>query len=339
MGETRYRGRRAVTVENERLQVTVLVEGGHIAEIRDKATGVNPLWTPPWPTIEPSGYRLTEHPEYGNDAESKLLAGIMGHNLCLDLFGAPSEEEAWAGMTVHGEASVTAYEISSGTSALIARATLPVARLRFERVLRLEGHSVRFTEKVENLSAADHPVAWTQHVTLGPPFVERGATVFRAPVARSYSLDPEGEIGWPMAADGSRDLRVYPSHAPTGGFHTHLMAPGPEAYFLAYSPRARMLFGYVWKRDDFPWLGVWEENHSRLQPPGHGETTTWGMEFGASPLPESRRKMINRNGLFGAQGYRWIPARASAQVEYVAFLQPAESIPETLKEVQIDVSA
>ena len=52
----RYRGRRAATIENADLRVTVLQEGGHIAEILDKAAGVNPLWTPPWPTIEPSAF-------------------------------------------------------------------------------------------------------------------------------------------------------------------------------------------------------------------------------------------------------------------------------------------
>ena len=51
-------------------------------------------------SIEPSTYDRARHPEYGSDAESKLLAGIMGHNLCIDMFGGPSEEEAAAGMTV-----------------------------------------------------------------------------------------------------------------------------------------------------------------------------------------------------------------------------------------------
>ena len=48
----------------------------HIAEILDKASGMNPLWTPPWPSIEPSTYSRDKHPEYGNDAESKLLSGL-----------------------------------------------------------------------------------------------------------------------------------------------------------------------------------------------------------------------------------------------------------------------
>src|SRR6266478_5017381 len=96
MPEETYRGRRAHSIETADLRVTVLVEGGHIAEIADKSSGVNPLWTPPWPSIEPSTYDRARHPEYGADAEAKLLAGIMGHNLCLDIFGEPSEEEAAA---------------------------------------------------------------------------------------------------------------------------------------------------------------------------------------------------------------------------------------------------
>src|SRR5437867_11180746 len=77
---TLYRGRRAARIANSRLRVTVLHEGGHIAEIFDKQTGVNPLWTPHWPSIEPSAYDRSKHPEYGGGAESKLLAGIAGHN-------------------------------------------------------------------------------------------------------------------------------------------------------------------------------------------------------------------------------------------------------------------
>ena len=85
MLETSYRGRRAAAIENDYLRVTVLREGGHVAAILHKGSGVNPLWTPPWPSIEPSAYDRARHPEYGTDAESRLLAGIMGHNLCMEI--------------------------------------------------------------------------------------------------------------------------------------------------------------------------------------------------------------------------------------------------------------
>lgn len=345
MPETRYRNRRAVQIENGALRVTVLIEGGHIAEILDKETGVNPLWTPPWPSIEPSTYDPGRHPEYGADAESKLLAGIMGHNLCLDIFGGPSAEEAAAGLTVHGEASVAPHRIEGGGSELVAVADLPEARLRVERRLRLaaDAHVLEVTETVENVSVTDRPVGWTQHVTLGPPFLEKGSTQFRAPGTRSKVFESDfsrgkgymktgAEFHWPYVphkSGGEVDLRVFTDEPVSGGFTTHLMDPHREqAFFIAFSPRSRVVFGYIWKQADFPWLGIWEENYSRLSPPWNGQTLTRGMEFGVSPMPESRREMINRGGLFGVPGYRWIPAKSRVSVAYCAFLARADSIPE-----------
>lgn len=336
MAEVRYRNRRAVGIENSLVRVTVVVEGGHIAELFHKESGVNPLWTPPWDSIEPSTYSREKHPEYGSDAESQLLSGILGHNLALGLFGPPSDEEAKAGVTVHGEASLLPYEITSTADELTARLTMPMAQLRLERRIRLSSSSpvIRISESVENLSALDFPAAWTQHVTLGPPFLERGSTQFRAPGTRSKDSDGT-EFDWPMrprAQGGPEDLRVYTSAPVSSGFTTHLMDPhNDQAFFLAWSPRSRLLLGYAWKRADFPWLGIWEENHSRTSPPWNGRTLTRGMEFGASPFPETRRKMIDRNALFGVSGYRWIPARTTLHVEYCAFLMTVPKIPESAR--------
>src|SRR5262245_27200950 len=141
-GETTFHNRRAVEIENSSIRVTVTVEGGHLASILHKPSGINPLWVPPWTSIEPSQYDPTRHPEYGRSVESRLLAGIMGHNLCLDLFGPPSEEEAAAGVDVHGEASIVPYEIAAGAGELTARCRMPMAQLSFERRIKLAGAKV-----------------------------------------------------------------------------------------------------------------------------------------------------------------------------------------------------
>ncbi len=117
---TLFRNLPAAQIENDQVRVTVSMQGGHIAEIRHKKTGVNPLWEPPWPSIDVNQYTPEKYPEYGNDAESKLLAGIMGHNLCLDLFGPPSEEEARAGLVVHGEAALVNFDVSAEGQELTA---------------------------------------------------------------------------------------------------------------------------------------------------------------------------------------------------------------------------
>jgi hypothetical protein len=345
-----YHGRRAASIENDRLRVTVLEGGGHLAEICDKASGVNPLWLPLWRSLEPSAYDPARHPEFGANTEAKLLASIMGHNICLDIFGGPSEEEAAAGLSAHGEAPVAPYEIDCRGNALCMRALLPIAALRFERDLFLHDRAVRIRERVENLLSRDRPIGWTQHVTLSPPFLEKGVTEFRTSAGRSMVyegpfgaadyLEPGAEFDWPHAplrrsspphATAATDLRCFTAAPTSSAYTAHLMDPDrPHAFFVAFSPRLNLAFGYVWKSHDFPWLGIWEENLSRQHTPWNGRTIARGMEFGVSPIPESRRQMIDRGRLFGVPTYRWLPAGARLEVEYWAVLEPARAVPETL---------
>src|SRR6266851_4655188 len=146
-----FHGRRSLSIDSSAVRVTILEEGGHIAEILDKRTGVNPLWIPPWSTIEPSAYDARKHPEYGSDAESNLLAGIMGHNLCLDFFGGPSDEEARAGLKVHGEASVAKYDLHLQDGGLLMAADLPIARLRISRSIRFQSEGEGVIEITETI--------------------------------------------------------------------------------------------------------------------------------------------------------------------------------------------
>jgi hypothetical protein len=345
--ETTYRNRRAVSIEDERLRVTVTVEGGHIAGILDKATGINPLWTPPWPSIEPSTYSLKQHPEYGNDSESKLLSGILGHNLCLDIFGPPSAEEFAAGVTVHGESPVAPYSIESDGARMTTRAHLPIAMLGFERRLELAAPGIlRIHETVTNLAGIDRPIAWTQHVTLGPPFLEPGKSRLVLPARRSmvypHELGPDqryapgAKFEWPHAPnkDGSiTDLDTFPAFERSAGVTCHAVDDDREqAFFLAWHPDSRLAFGYAWGRQDFPWISLWEENRSRQQPPWNGQTVTRGVEFGLSPFAEGRRNMVERGSLFGVPTYRWLGARQSISIDYVAFAFQSGEMPEELVE-------
>ena len=328
----RFHNRRAAQIENECVRITVTVEGGHIAEIFDKKAGISPLWIPRWPSIEPSTYMSAQHPEYGDGPESHLLSGILGHNLCLDMFGPPSAAELAAGMTAHGEGNVIAWDVNVEDASLVARCVMPVAQLAFERSIRLAGHKIMVEETLENLSTLDRPIAWTQHVTLGPPFLEPGLTQFRVSATRSRT--PDGvDFAWPMAprAGGKQEnLELYSPADHAGGYSAHLLDPQQEhAWFIAYSPSLKLAFGYVWSRHDFPWLGIWDENCSRRQPPWNGREVTRGMEFGVSPFPETRREMLERRTLFDTPCYRWLPARGIVNVEYWAAIRQAMAIPES----------
>jgi hypothetical protein len=231
MNETTYRNRRAVQAESDVVRVTVTVEGGHVAEILHKPTGINPLWTPPWPSIEPSVYDRQTHLEYGSDHEARLLSGIMGHNLCLDLFGAPDKEELAAGIPVHGEAPVIPYDVSTTAKGIVMSAVLPNAQLRFERQIRVIGSTVLFSEGVENLSATDRPIGWTEHVTLGPPFLETGVTQFLVSATQSKVIDSDFNGGKGMQRTGALNLDGRGAHSKTG--ESPISAYFPQSPFQA----------------------------------------------------------------------------------------------------------
>jgi hypothetical protein len=329
-----FRGRRAAAIENDRLRVTVLEGGGHIAEILDKRTAISPLWIPDWDTIEPADYDPQRHPQYGGGADASLLAGITGHNLCLDIFGGPSAEERAAGLPAHGETSRARFTVDAQRDRLTMEAVLPNAQLRVSREIVLHDDEVRVRETVENLATTDRPVGWTEHVTLGPPFLEKGETqlvisadrsiVYPATFGPADYLEPGGEFAWPHAphaGGGTVDMRRYTAARVSSAYTAHRMNPAKDvASFTAFSPKHQLIFGYSWRRADFPWLGMWEENHSRTAPPWNGRALTCGLEFGVSPFPESRRQMVERGPLFGTPTFRWIPARARVEVAFTATL-------------------
>lgn len=338
-----FHGRRAAQIETDELRLTVTQEGGHVAEILHKPRNVSPLWIPNWPSIEPSTYSPALHPEYGEGAEAQLLAGIFGHSICLDLFGGPDPEEAVAGRTVHGEAPIAHYRMTGEEHSLLLHADLPKAEMTFERRIELaEDGVVAFSETIHNYSPTDHPIGWTQHVTLGEPFLEPGRTQFRTSATRSKVYDSpfndglgmqvEGEeFDWPLCPlkDGTvEDLSTLTAKPASGGFTTHLMDPAQEqSFFIVWSPRHQLAFGYAWKRADFPWLGRWEENHLRSSPPWNSAQFALGMEFGVSAMAESRRRMVERGKLFATPTFFWALAETRHSVRYCAFLRRSTTLP------------
>jgi hypothetical protein len=223
---------------------------------------------------------------------------------------------------------------------------LPRAELGFERTMQLADDVLVFSESVENRSCTDRPIGWTQHVTLGAPFLERASTRFAVSSARGkvyeagfnnglgMQLDA-AELDWPLCPrkDGNADdLSIVTTEERSGGFTAHLMdAHETHAFFVSWSPRYKLAFGYVWSREDFPWLSRWEENHLRPWAPWNSEGFALGMEFGVSPMVESRRKMVERGPMFGTPTFRWLPAQSTYNVRYCAFLREAEVMPQSAR--------
>ncbi len=357
-----WRGRNAYCLGNELVRLTTLTGGGHIAEFRfADGTGfptLNPLWIPPWPTIEPYEYREKMHAShYGSLTEGKLLSGITGHNICLDYFGSPSPEEAKEGLSQHGEAPSakwhkTRLRLNEREVTLTLRVRLPVARLTFTREISLSrDESVAyFRETVQNDSKADHFFHWTQHVTLGPPFLSNRDSLVALPGTKGITFPHGYDEGkallrsntifrWPKAPARSGkavDLTRAFARRGRGFVASVLLDPRREVGFIAgVNRRKHLLIAYCFNRREFPWVAVWEENCAIAAPPWNRRTQARGLEFTTNPVPVSRREAFALGTLFGTPTLSYVPARGRKTVSYLACLAQTPSDFENVRDIQL----
>jgi len=343
-------GRKVWTLDNDALTLGMTQGGGHIASLTlNHGPAVNPFWVPVWKTVEPWRYRAADAKRY----DSKLLATICGHNLCLGWFGEPSEEEAKAGMPCHGEAPVSRWalrkkSVTARKASLTCGCELPVAQMAFERTLSTSKGSlvIGVKEKIRNLSKRDLPYTMCQHVTVGPPFLEKGVTVFDMPATKGHTfpgafgdpqrLRPDTAFTWPKGP-GRRgrkvDMRtIAAKDKVSSDFSTQLMDPAREdAWFAAVNPKLGVLLAYVWKRSDYPWIGNWEENYGRKGKPWAGKSLTRGMEFANTPFPIGLRNAVTMGTFQGEPTYGWLPARGTVTFEYSIVMM---AVPDTVKGVR-----
>ena len=331
-----YKGRRAWVLDNDAIALTLMVGGGHIAAVELKERpGINPLWNPPWQTLEPWDYVPAKH---AGDYQQKLLAAILGHNICLGWFGDPSASEAAAGMEVHGEAPVAKWRLISkqvtGTGvAMTCRCDLPVSQMRLSRTISsTQGSNViHVKEVVVSMARRDLPFTLCEHATIGPPFLEKGVTVLDMPATQAHTfpglfsqrmrLQPDTAFIWPVGP-GARgrpvDLRrIAKTDKSSSDFTAQLINPKrASAWVSAINPPLGLLLAYVWNRDDLPWVGNWEENYGRTGTPWNGQTLTRGLEFANTPFPVGLRQAVDRGRFQGQPTFRWLPALGMVEVAF-----------------------
>ena len=91
-------------------------------------------------------------------------------------------------------------------------------------------------------------------------------------------------------------------------------------YVAALNQTERLLIGYCFRREDFPWCAIWEENKARATPPWNGRAQTRGLEFSSTPSPAMRRDAFAVSPLFDTPTFSIVPAKGRKTVFYVSFL-------------------
>jgi hypothetical protein len=341
-----WNGRKATRLTNGTIELILLNAGGHFASLRfsdkDAGSSQNVLWEAPWQTLDPP-FQWSQDSQriYGLEDMGRFLASFTGHALCLDYFGFPNQDRVSHGLSLHGEAAIAHWETpecsSPGPASCRCKVNLSSADLGFERTVRLgPDETVAYVqEKVINHRSTDHLCDWVQHVTLGAPFLQAGVSSLTASARRgvtghSYDgapwLAPDSEFVWPHAPQvstmgGFANLE-QPFSVPGRGFiaGVQLNPDRGHEFFLAINQKAGLGVGYYFRRRDFPWMAIWEENCARQGAPWNGKTVARGMEFGTSPLPIGEQDRTKRRSTFDIPTGCIIPAHGEKQARYLMFL-------------------
>lgn len=355
----RWNDREALRLSNGALEAVTLTGGGHLVELRlasDDETGINCLWTPAWPTADPgteAGASLIDG--YGGDAAARFLAGYAGHALCLDLFGAPSPQEEALGVALHGEAAIHEWSFEPTAQGCMGRVELPVAHLSFERNLSvaLDAAALFIDERIVNNGPQPREVQWVQHLTLGPPLVAAGESWITASLDRgiTWPLGYEGHsllrdnahFAWPHAAtlDGSgTDLRMPFARTGTGFVAAARVTVTRDYAFVgALNYRVGVALVYCFRRRDFPWIAIWEENCARTGEPWNGHTQARGMEFGTTPMPIGRDAMRAMGTLLDTPSSRTVGPGGILHTRYLAAIARVPAGWRSIADVQPEAHA
>jgi hypothetical protein len=258
----------------------------------------------------------------------------LGHFVCVDGFGPSSPEERKAGLEGHGEAHRLAWQKTGqgrqGTKQFLSyKVTLPIVQEVFTRRMELvDGEHVIYVDsELESLLGFDRPVNWAEHATIGAPFLAPGKTVVDASVGqcqnRPHQMTPPNrtlvsgrDFQYPMSQriDGTmRDVRLVPD-PPNSMDHTACpIDPNRRLGFVtAMNLESKLMLGYVFRREEYPWLQEW------LNFPPNGALSR-GLEFGTQPYDVSRRQAITMNSMFGVPTYRWLPAKSKINSRFLMF--------------------
>ena len=316
-----FESRPSLVLSNDRMELTVLPEGGAMAQILLKSDKekLNPLWNPYWIAREAGLKPPTNF--------------YRGHFVCVDGFGPASAEERAAGLPMHGEAHTLPWEVKTfgkeaGVTSAALSVNLPLSHEVFTRTFRVvDGENIVWVEsELTNLLSFDRPVFWGEHATIGAPFLEPGKVAVDMPAARSktkaYQPAPTRRLPsfvdftWPMAptVDGNMfDVRTAPMTAGTTDHTTSLMDPSRTLGFVtALHLDKRLLIGWVFRRDEFPWIQTW------LSYPGPNRMAR-GLEFATQPFDLPRAEVLANGPLFDTPVYRIARAKSSVGSRFLMF--------------------
>ncbi len=190
-----------------------------------------------------------------------------------------------------------------------------------------DGENVVYVDTdVESLLALDRPVSWAEHATIGPPFLMPGQTLIDMDATncrvRAQKQGSTGKLAYnkdfmwpdaPLTKGGSVNLTTVPPVEASLDLAACRIDPVKEiGYITAVRPDKHLIFGYVFRRQEYPWVMSW------MNYTGNPRAAR-GIEFSTQPFDVSHRETVDANRLFGTPTYKWLPAKATLHSTFLFF--------------------
>jgi hypothetical protein len=307
--ETGLEGRKQIVLDGNIASVCVDIAGGSIVDFHLVKWGLNPLtWN---------------YPEKGD-----LKPRMMGHFVCFDRWGQPSDQELKNGMPFHGEATHVEWKVLSqpektgGTISAEMFCELPIGGMTLKRTMSLSENAPVLTvrEEITNINKLGRVYNIVQHVSIAPPFLDESVIVdcnaSKGYMQESRWPNPEEPvIYWPAIAYKGRlvDLRCLAGdHNPD--VTSFVFADSLEyGWVTASNPEKGLMIGYVWKLTDYPWLNIWRNTVD-------GKPVARGLEFGTTGLHRPFGDMLAKGKMFNRPIYEYLDAGETIVKSYRAFI-------------------
>jgi galactose mutarotase-like enzyme len=328
--EYRYRGMRAVILENEKLRIGVLADKGtDVIEFNYKPGDVDFVWLTAGGVRNPTSYLSTSP-----DPLATFLDYYPGG--WQEIFpsgGAPSSYLG-ARFGQHGEVSNLPWDyeiVEDDEDAVAVRFSVRTQKTPFslEKELRLRSGEARLLveETLANESDLSLRAMWGHHIAFGRPFLEEGCRI-RVPdgatvVPHPEPMHPEGRRvkgdrhhAWPLAegeSGGEVDLSVLPE---TGTMSEMLyLTDLSDGYYEIENPNKGLGLRVGWDVSLMPYLWYWQEYGASGFYPWYGRHYNIGLEpFSSFPTNGLQEAVENGTALSIEGGER---LRFSLRVEVI----------------------
>jgi galactose mutarotase-like enzyme len=179
---------------------------------------------------------------------------------------------------------------------LFLRTESKVRPFKLEKTITLlsEKAVLYISEKITNLSTSAEPYLWGHHITYGAPFISSTSRI-DLPDCRVYNQPQYHSDTSRLTKDASGTLDSMPGlHGERVNIKYFPKEPSSEMFFIdglhshwynVFNEHVNLGFAVAWDKKVFPYLWLWQENHSAKQQPFNGQVYGMALEPQASNVP------------------------------------------------------